>query len=187
VYAVWNLLDISGIQLHQPNDTAEITMTRAIRLATPILVAAVASVAVAVPAAEMHQVITPDTIKWQAAPPGLPQGSTIAVLSGDPGKEGLFVLRAKLPAGYVVPPHWHSTIESVTVISGALHMGMGDTLDKAKAQAIPPGGFVSLPAKSRHYVWNDAETVIQVAAMGPFDINYVNPKDDPRTGTSGAR
>jgi hypothetical protein len=30
-------------------------------------------------------------------------------------------------------------------------------------------------------VWTkDEETIIQVAATGPFDIIYVNPEEDPR-------
>jgi hypothetical protein len=30
-------------------------------------------------------------------------------------------------------------------------------------------------------VWSgDTETIIQVAAIGPFDLIYVNPEDDPR-------
>jgi hypothetical protein len=162
-------------------------MPRAIHAVASILISATVSGAVPAWAADEHHIVTPETMRWQAAPPGLPKGSTITVLSGDPGKEGVFILRAKLPPGYMVPPHWHSTAENVTVISGTMHMGMGDTPDKTKAHAIPAGGFVSLPAKSRHYVWNDVETVIQVTAMGPFDINYVNPKDDPRRGTTGAR
>ena len=26
----------------------------------------------------------------------------------------------------------------------------------------------------------DEETIFQINGMGPFDINYINPKDDPR-------
>jgi anti-sigma factor ChrR (cupin superfamily) len=162
-------------------------MSRAIPCVASILVSAALTAAGAAAAAEMHQIVTPESIKWQAAPPGLPPGSSIAVLSGDPSKGGVFILRAKLPAGYTIPPHWHSAIENVTVLSGALHMGMGDTFNRAKAHVISAGAFVSLPEKSRHYVWTDAETIIQVTATGPFDINYVNPKDDPRTGATATR
>src|SRR5437870_4141101 len=38
-----------------------------------------------------------DKINWQAGPPSLPKGAMIAVLEGDPAKEGLFVFRLKLP------------------------------------------------------------------------------------------
>src|SRR6478735_6945168 len=72
-------------------------------------------------------------LKWAAAPPGLPSGTKIAVLSGDPGKAGMFTIRLKFPAGLVIPPHHHPTDEMVTVVEGKLSLGMGDTLDKAKA------------------------------------------------------
>jgi quercetin dioxygenase-like cupin family protein len=158
-------------------------MTRAVRLATFILLAVVAGAA---SAAEIH-VVAPDTITWQAPPPGAPAGGLMAVLSGDPRREGLVVMRAKFPPGYVIRPHWHSTVENVTVISGELHMGFGDTFDKSKARAISAGGFIVLPPRTHHYGWSDVETVIQVSTMGPFDMNYVNPQDDPRTAASGTR
>src|SRR6187402_2394727 len=77
--------------------------------------------------APMHKMMTPAQIVWGPAPPGLPAGSQAAVLSGDPGKPGPFTIRAKLPAGYKMPPHWHATDEHLTVMSGTLAMGMGDT------------------------------------------------------------
>ena len=127
-----------------------------------------------------HVVLTPDQLKWGPAPAGLPPGSQMAVLDGDPGKEGLFTLRAKLPAGYKVPPHWHSTDEHITVLSGTLLIGDGETLDKTAATKLPAGGYMAMPAKMHHFAFCDEETIIQVHAMGPFDITYIHPGDDPR-------
>ena len=31
----------------------------------------------------------------------------------------------------------------------------------------------------QQFAWVTGETVIQVTGMGPFDITYVDPKDDP--------
>jgi hypothetical protein len=39
----------------------------------------------------------PNEAKWGPAPPVLPKGVQIAVLSGDPTKSGPFVVRLKLP------------------------------------------------------------------------------------------
>ena len=36
-----------------------------------------------------------------------------------------------------------------------------------------------MPKKAAHYVMAKGETVVQVHAMGPFVVNYVNPADDP--------
>src|SRR4051794_34480543 len=65
-----------------------------------------------------HVMVRPDAIKWGPAPPGLPPGASAAVLMGDPTKAVPYVIRAKLPDGYKVPPHWHSVAENVTVIQG---------------------------------------------------------------------
>jgi hypothetical protein len=128
-----------------------------------------------------HVAVRPSAIKWGPAPPSLPPGSQIAILAGDPGKPGLpYVLRAKLPDGYKVPPHWHPTDENVTVLKGALLVGKGNKLDPAAAEELPAGSFMRMPRTMRHFAMAKGETIIQVHGTGPFDINYVNPADDPR-------
>ena len=129
---------------------------------------------------EQHVVMTPADLQWVDAPPGLPAGAKMAVLSGDPGKKGLFTVRLQAPAGYKVPPHTHPTSEHLTVISGTLHIGMGETLDEAAGKELPTGGYAVLPAGMAHYAWSTGETVIQIHSMGPFQIEYVNAADDPR-------
>lgn len=124
--------------------------------------------------------VTPDQIKWGPAPDVLPKGAQIAVLYGDPRKEGLFAFRLKVPAGYKVPPHTHPTIESVTVISGTFKLGMGKTADPAKLQALPAGSYFAFPPGTAHFAGADEETVVQISTNGPWGIAYVNPKDDPR-------
>ncbi len=120
-------------------------------------------------------------LKWGPAPPGLPAGAQATVLSGDPGKEGMFTIRLKFPANYTVPPHHHPTDELVTVIDGQGSFGMGDTLDKAKAKRLDANGYVAMPANMNHYAFTDSSgATVQITAQGPFQIVYVNPKDDPR-------
>jgi hypothetical protein len=70
-----------------------------------------------------------DNLKWQDGPPSLPKGAKIAVLEGDPGKEGPFVFRVKVPDSYKIPPHTHPKPERVTIISGTFNIGMGDKFD----------------------------------------------------------
>ncbi|QNP46214.1 cupin domain-containing protein [Sphingomonas sediminicola] len=64
-------------------------------------------------------------LTWGPAPPSLPKGAKLAVVSGDPGQAGPFVIQLKFPPGYAVPPHRHPTDEHVTVVHGALTLGMG--------------------------------------------------------------
>ncbi len=119
-------------------------------------------------------------VPWQSDPTGLPKGVQIAVLAGDPGKPGPFVLRVKFPPDTVVAPHRHATAENLTVLSGDLYHGMGEKLDKAHGDRLQPGGFVFLPAMMPHSVWTaGAESVVQVTGTGPFGLLYVNPDADP--------
>src|SRR5262245_18547105 len=119
-------------------------------------------------------------IEWKAGPVALPPGATMAVLEGDPSKEGWFAVRFKLPDGYHVAPHTHPKTERVTVISGALHLAMGVALDRNSAKKLPAGSFGYWPAGMKHAAWSEGDTVIQLHGIGPWQINYVNPADDPR-------
>jgi quercetin dioxygenase-like cupin family protein len=121
----------------------------------------------------------PAALKWSPAPPVVPNGAQITVLSGDPNNTGPFVIRLKLPANYAIPAHHHPTAENVTVLSGTLYAGMGDILDRSASKPLAAGGSASLPAQMNHFAFTKAPTVIQVEAEGPFTILYVNPADDP--------
>jgi quercetin dioxygenase-like cupin family protein len=131
-------------------------------------------------AEQSHTIITPNDVKWGPAPPSLPSGAQIAVLSGDPSKAEPFTIRLKAPDGYKIMPHWHPTDENVTVLEGTFVMGTGEKFDEAAAHAMPAGSFVRMPKGTRHYAMAKGQTVVQVHAIGPFVINYVNPNDDPR-------
>jgi quercetin dioxygenase-like cupin family protein len=107
-----------------------------------------------------------------------------SVLYGDPAKDGLFVLRLKLPKGYAIPPpHTHPKPEIVTVISGTFTLGMGNVADESNAKPLPAGSFFAFEPGMAHYAFTDEETVVQINSTGPWGINYVNPKDDPRQKT----
>jgi quercetin dioxygenase-like cupin family protein len=119
-------------------------------------------------------------MKWMDGPPGLPGGAKFAVLSGDPGKEGNFAVRIKMPANYAVPAHHHLTDEHVSVVSGRVSYGMSDKLDRAEAKTLGAGGKVVMKAGMNHWVFTKAPATLQVSGKGPFQITYVDPKDDPR-------
>ena len=129
--------------------------------------------------ASPHVMVRAAATQWGAAPASLPAGAQAAVLSGDPGKPGTFVLRLKVPAGYRVAQHWHPTDEHVTVIEGDFTLAMGDGADAHSADFVP-GDYVLLPAKMLHVASTRNGAVVQIQSKGPFQINYVNPADDPR-------
>lgn len=127
-----------------------------------------------------HAIFRPESLHWIDATPGIPPGAKVALLEGDPDKEGLFTMRLRLPPGWKIMPHWHTAVEHVTVISGILHIGFGDKFDPSKADALAAGSFVRYLPKTVHYAWVEGDTVIQTHGVGPWLVIYVNPADDPR-------
>ena len=125
-------------------------------------------------------------LKWGPAPPIFNKGLMMAVVSGDPSKEGMYVIRLKMPAGYKIMPHFHPTDENVTVLSGTFMVGMGDNLDAKTMTKLPAGGFVLLPANMHHYAMASSAATVQVHGMGPFQLTYVNPADDPSSKAAPA-
>jgi quercetin dioxygenase-like cupin family protein len=120
-----------------------------------------------------------DTMKWGPAPPELPPGSQLTVLEGDPSKAAAYTVRLKMPDGYKIQPHWHPTVEHVTVLSGTLKVGMGAKWDDSNPTVLSSGGFAVMPARMKHFAWTSGETVLQLHGIGPFKIIYVNPNDAP--------
>src|SRR5437773_7923763 len=104
----------------------------------------------------------PTTIEWKAGPAAIPTGAKMAVLEGDPTKEGPFVVRFQFPDGYHIPPHTHPKTERVTVISGNLYLATGEALDRNSAKKLPAGSFGYWPAGMKHTAWSEGETVIQL-------------------------
>jgi predicted RNase H-like HicB family nuclease len=132
-------------------------------------------------AAVDHATVTvPEEVAWGPASPRLPPGAMFALIDGDPSKPGgAYTFRAKLPDGYSVPPHWHPMDENVTVIQGTFRLGMGRVFDPEKLRDLPAGSFVRLPKGEPHFNAIEGETIIQLHGIGPYDIHYINPSDDP--------
>jgi quercetin dioxygenase-like cupin family protein len=123
--------------------------------------------------------------KWGPAPAIFPAGARMAVMQGDPSRSELFTVRLDVPKGYRVPPHFHPTDEHLTVIRGTFLLGMGDTIDPKHTMALSAGGFATAPAQQHHYAIAKTRAIVQIHAMGPFQLTYVNPADDPtRKGAS---
>jgi quercetin dioxygenase-like cupin family protein len=129
---------------------------------------------------ETHKVVPPQGVAWGAAPAGLPSGAQAATLYGDPEKPTMFVMRLKLPKGYRIAPHMHRQSEVITVISGALSLGLGPAADRSTIEPLVAGSLSSMPHGVVHYLFVNEDSIIQINADGPWDIEYVNPKDDPR-------
>jgi quercetin dioxygenase-like cupin family protein len=148
------------------------------RAATSFVFLFVLAAPVAV-AQEHHATVQSDGLKW-SAPAVYDPGAQIAVVKGDPSKEGMYVVRLKLPAGFKIAPHTHPNDENVTVLSGSFNIGTGEKLDQSKGSSIKAGGYSYVPKGMPHYAWFTEETVLQLHGLGPQGVTYVNPEDDPR-------
>jgi quercetin dioxygenase-like cupin family protein len=144
-------------------------------------------IALAAPALAQDQAtrVKPDQLTFKDNP-AIPKGGQFAVMVGDPTKPGSVVVqRVKFPANYRVPPHTHPYAEVVTVISGSVGFGLGETFDTAKGEMSPAGSVNVVPARQPHYAWTGNEgAIVQVQFVGPGGIDYVNPADDPRKKTN---
>ena len=129
------------------------------------------------------KIFTASELQWRDGSPGLPAGAQIVVLDGDPRMGGSFTMRLKMPAGYSIPPHTHPTAERVTVISGVVHLGIGEKFNKSAGRELKPGDFATVPAGVPHFAWTKDEAVLQIQSEGPFERKFV----DPSTATGEAK
>jgi quercetin dioxygenase-like cupin family protein len=145
---------------------------------TLLICAALIALVGSVWAQDATKVVKAAEVTWKDHP--VFPGAHLAILVGDPTRAEVVVQRVKFPPNYRVGPHTHPYAEVVTVISGSLGSGMGETFD-AKGELLKPGGLFALPAKHPHYVWTtNEEAILQVQFTGPGGIDFINPADDPR-------
>lgn len=121
-----------------------------------------------------------DSLNWKEESI-LPKGAKSALLVGDPNKPGVFIVRLKFPPNYQIPAHTHPFTEVITVLKGKLGNGMGQKFDSSKGEILNVTDSFVLPDGHAHYVWTtNEEAVVELIATGPWNINYINPSDDPR-------
>jgi quercetin dioxygenase-like cupin family protein len=112
-------------------------------------------------------ILSPDNLHW-VAQTGPAKGTWNAVLTGNPAKSGTSIIRVKMPDGYTNRPHYHAHAEYITVISGTLLFGTGNTIDTSKAKTIPAGSFIMVPAGVHHWSMAKGTTIEQVGGEGPL-------------------
>lgn len=127
-----------------------------------------------------HIMVTPDQLNWsQVASMG--EGAEIAYIEGDISNDEPFTFRLRLEDGYEIRPHIHPAYERVTVLEGTLYFGHGKTFNKDAVQRLPTGSVAIMPTGEAMYGYSEGQTIIQLHGTGPWGIEYIDPKDDPRT------
>lgn len=119
------------------------------------------------------------TMEWGPAPVGFPPGARMAVLQGDPTLDGSFLVRFRLPAGYEIAPHVRQSTGFVTVVSGALAVGLGASRRGAERIKLSAGAWLTIPAGQPHHIVAPVATVVQLDAIGPLELTYVHPATAP--------
>ena len=132
------------------------------------------------PGQDVFKAILSEDIDWKpfaAFPPSV----RLAVVVGKPSEAGPYTIRVKVPGDVKLMPHRHREDRVYTVISGVFYIGLGEQFDAEKLHAYPPGSVIVLPGNTSHFHWATyGEYVSQVTAIGPLDLEYLNPEDDPR-------
>jgi quercetin dioxygenase-like cupin family protein len=132
------------------------------------------------PGQDRFRIIHTEDVVWNSFP-AFPPTARLAILVGDPTKDGPYVIRVKLPAGTKMLPHKHPEDRIYTVISGVFYIGLGDSFDESKLTAHAPGSLLILPGGQPHFHWaKSGEYVTQVTAIGPLGLAYLDPHNDPR-------
>jgi quercetin dioxygenase-like cupin family protein len=127
--------------------------------------------------------IFPEEIEWKPFA-AFPPSARLAVVVGEPAREGPYTIRVKLPHDTKMMPHSHPEDRLYTVISGIFYIGLGDNFDAEKLQGYPPGSVIILPGNTSHFHWaKSGEYITQVTAIGPLGLEYMNSNDDPRSGS----
>jgi len=127
-----------------------------------------------------HAMQNSDNLSWDPAPAIFPPGAMFAVVQGHPSVEGaIFTVRLRFPNGYILPPHTHPTDEHVTVLRGTFSVGLGTVFSQDSLKALQPNEFITAPKNMAHFATARGITEVQVHAIGPFQLTYVNPADDP--------
>jgi hypothetical protein len=127
-------------------------------------------------------------VEWSDAGPLLPKGAEIAIIEGDLADEDIAIVRLRFPGDYVVPPHTHSsTDERVTILKGVVNAANEREFDKDVTTRMEPFSYFRAPAKQPHFVWTPKGegAVVEIVMDGKFDIEYINPEDDPRRAIGG--
>jgi quercetin dioxygenase-like cupin family protein len=136
------------------------------------------------PGQAVFKAILPEEIEWKPFA-AFPPSARLAIVVGQPLREGPYTIRVKVPGGVKLMAHSHPEDRIYTVISGIFYIGLGDKFDAEKLQAYPPGSVIILPGNTSHFHWaKSGEYITQVTAIGPLGLEYIDAKDDPRNESS---
>lgn len=115
------------------------------------------------------------TLKWGACPPVFPKGCEITVLHGDPARPNADIF-LRVPAGYEIPPHRHTSAERMILATGQLRV----KYEGAPAATLTAGSYAYGPAGRPHRASciGTEPCTLFIAFEGPVDaLPFAGPLD----------
>ena len=132
------------------------------------MVLTVAGLAVTAAAQNVPSIVTMSTSNF-STPADSPACLTTAIQHGNP-KSGASVLLSKYTSGCVIPWHWHTTNESIVVVSGNGKLEMKDQ----PAQALAPGDYFYMPSKHAHQFTCNSDCTLSITSDSARDVHYID-------------
>lgn len=138
-----------------------------------LLALTMSAAALAATACTQAPPITPNPADpWTQGVRFIPMSSAVhaetATVAGAQNAAGLYTIRVKIGKGGSIPPHTHPDARILTVVSGEVWYGFGETVDLAKAKLYATGAVFVAPANAPHWAQATTSDVIyQEAGMGP--------------------
>lgn len=119
--------------------------------------------------------ILPDQIKWESLPEPNTSGAKASVLIGNLDDQGtLYELRVHLKDGGYIKPHKHPDDRHVTVLSGELYAGLGESMDEANITIFPTGSFFVTLAGTVHFARaGNGDVIYQEVGIGPTSTDFI--------------
>ena len=109
-------------------------------------------------------------LQWGPCPSIFPTGCQIAVLHGNPAEANADIF-LRVPAGYEIPPHRHSSAERMILVTGQLRVKYQGTPEVN----LSSGHYAYGPAGRPHRAscLGDQPCILFIAFVGPVDAEAV--------------
>ena len=139
------------------------------------LVAGALTIAVSGPAFAQGpmQIVPIGKINWVACDPNAaqPDACMLAYFRGDPAKEPNYkMLKAK--AGFVFPPHWHTSDEHLVMTKGSIKIAAEDGQEQGSTLKV--GDYLYIPARRVHWGSCPEDCIFYLYVDGPD--SYIDAK-----------
>jgi quercetin dioxygenase-like cupin family protein len=126
-----------------------------------------AAPAASISEAPLARAASDPALQWGACPAPFPAGCELTILHGDPAKPNADAL-LRVPAGYAIPPHAHSSAERMVLVSGRMTVKY-----RGHPEAeLKTGNYAYGPAKMPHRAAcaADGPCTLFIAFEGPVDV-----------------